>query len=291
MVSREHHAQYIFSLFFVYLCRRKSSNYLEALNSIHLLASQSLKNTSIYSLIFIVLSALSACKKESIPNTPKPIAEKILSDSISFGINGKQYIFNNLYGAGFGNRQVNIKQSPVIIADRQPAYITGGYYWYGEKDSTLYSAFYKLNADKQQGDLQVSFSKKFRNTQLIVDQQFLKIKDYFSLLRFGKQTFSVDLDKENSMDGIAIDFNNSNLSGNLSTTIPGFSILVRSNLGKNIQDNSLFEITKIEKLEGNQYLIEANFEVNLYDKNEQLYRAKNGFLRITTDRLFSSIAQ
>lgn len=177
------------------------------------------------------------------------------------------------------------------MSDRQPAYITGGYHWYGERDSTLYSAFYKLNANRQPGTLQISFSKKFRNTQLILDQQFLKIKDYFSLLKLGKQPFSVDLDKENSMDGIAIDFGNSDLAQNLSTTIPGFSILVRSNLGKNIQDNSLFEITKIEKLEGNQYLIEANFEVNLYDKNEQLYRAKNGFLRITTNRLFSSIVQ
>ena len=264
---------------------------MEAIDPTHLLTSQSLKNTFIYSLFFIALSALSACKKESIPNTPEPIAEKILSDSISFGINGKQYIFNNLYGVGFGNRQVNIKQSPVIIADRKPAYTTGGYYWYGEKDSTLYSAFFKLDANKQQGDLQVSFSKKFRNNELIVAQQFLTIKDYLSLLKLGKQAFSVDLGKENSMDGIAIDLNSSDFAENLSTTIPGFSILVRSNLGKNIQDNSLFEITKITKLKENQYLIEANFEVNLYDKNEQLYRAKNGFLRITTDRLLSLIAQ
>ena len=108
---------------------------------------------------------------------------------------------------------------------------------------------------------------------------FERKEQNFDIIKIGKQKFAVDFKKENTTEGVSVEFRSRDHLGTLSTFIPGFSILVKPNLTKNIQDNSTFEIVKIQKVDDIYNMIEAKFSLNLYDENAKLYRLENGFLR------------
>ena len=233
-----------------------------------------------YSLIALIIICASSCKKNTSETLHETKTEVILKDSVSFIVNNTQYVFNEKNTFGVSNRAVNIKPSKTLIKDGKLGIETGGVYWYGTKDSTMYSVFQRLGSNKLGEEFGISFNKRFSDNQLHKSAALLVPKDNAEIFRLGKIPFAVDLDKENTMDGISIDFRAPGLTKNLSTVIPGFSILVRSGLKKDIQDNSSFEITKIEKIQDSTYLLEAKFELNLFNTDEQLYRVKNGFLRL-----------
>lgn len=241
-----------------------------------------MKNIKRYSVLAIALISMVSCKKNN--GEPVPAPEKVMhyQDSISFIIDEKQYSFDNKNSAGIGNQAINIKSSATIVNGGKLAYKTGGYYWYGEKDSTLYSVSYGFESRQLGEHFNILFTKKFKDSQLQRGHQLFAPKDHLDIFKLGKQRFAVDLEKENTMDGISIAFRGADINEELITRIPGFSILVRSSLTKDIQNNSSFEITKVEKLKDSIYLIEAKFEVNLFDENGKLYRLKKGFLRTTT---------
>jgi hypothetical protein len=53
-------------------------------------------------------------------------------------------------------------------------------------------------------------------------------------------------------------------------------------LGPESQRDSKFKVLKIEEIKGTDFIrIEAVFEGNLFDKNEQPVKITNGFLRLT----------
>lgn len=244
-----------------------------------------MKNPKLYSLIFIILICLFSCKKSNNEITPDIVQEKAISypDSISFVMNEKEYIFNEKYIAGMGNQPINIKPSAKVIKGGKLAYETGGYYWYGEQDSTLYSRFYNFSSKPNRNYFKISFTKKFKDSQLHTGAVLLHPENDLDIFKVGKASFAVDLEKENTMDGISIDFYEQDINKVLSTKIPGSSILVRSALKNDIQNNSSFEITKVEKLKNTLYLIRAKFEANLFYNDAKLYRIKNGFLQFTTN--------
>ena len=182
---------------------------------------------------------------------------------------------------GIGNRQINIKPYSALVSNQDWEYNTGGYYWYGEKDSTLYDTFYGF-IEKDYSSINISFSKKYNNNQLQKRPTILAPADNSSIFKVGPQSFAVDLNLENTMEGISIVVLDRDMTGELSTYIPGFSILIRTDLTKNIQDNSKFVITKVQKLDEKLYLVEAEFAVNLFDKNGKLYRLEKGFLSLKT---------
>lgn len=234
-------------------------------------------------IIFVV-----SCKKisnENIAQIPERISYK---DSVSFTINNQQYVFDYTYSSGIANRAINVKPSEVIINDGKLAYQTANYYWYGEKDSTLYSVSYSLESKQPGDDFKIWFTKKYKDSQLQRGFQLYAPKNHLEIFKTGKQSFAVDLDKENTVEGVFIDFNGTGISEHLISGIPGVSIVQRGILNKDIQKDSNFEITKVEKIKDNVYVIEAKFELNLYDAKEQLYRAKNGFLKITTSMTMPS---
>jgi hypothetical protein len=174
---------------------------------------------------------------------------------------------------------VNIKKSSSLITGGKLAYQTGNYYWYGVQDSTLYSVFYNFSAKQTGEELRIYFTKKYNDNELQKVGALMLPKSNLEVFKVGNMPFAVDLEKENTMDGVAIDFKN------LTTKIPGSSILVRSTLSTNIQNNSSFQITKVEKGKDGLYIIEAKFEANLYNDKDQPYRLKNGFMRIKTSAI------
>ncbi|MDB5121647.1 MAG: hypothetical protein JWN56_2865 [Sphingobacteriales bacterium] len=236
-----------------------------------------MRHISISILLFFFIST--SCKK-TIVNIETPVR---YTDSVSFSINGKNYVCNERHTSGAGNRQMNIKPSDTVITGRRWQYETGNFYWYGEKDSTLYSINEGFRAESTQGyaSIDIEFNRKYGNNQL-KRNYLLEPMENSLIFNKGKQPFAVDLNLENTMEGVSIEVYNKEAAGLLSTYIPGFSILINTKLPKSIQDDSSFQVTKIQLLENDIYLVEARFEVNLFDEKAKLYKLKNGFLRIKT---------
>ena len=189
---------------------------------------------------------------------------------------------------GAGNKQFNLKPSTTAIPGRRVAR-ENGLYWYGPIDSTLYSAHYGLNSwggsssGKKSADIEFIFTKQYKNDQLRKDIHLFVPANNSDLLKVGKQGFAVDWAQEAAFEGVAMEVHISGVQGLLSTYIPEFSDWRPTNLTKSIQNNSVFEINKVEKLDNGMYVVEAMFEMNLYDQEDKLYRLENGFLRLVTN--------
>lgn len=241
-----------------------------------------MKNLTFYYILPFLLIALSSCDKKKNEIAPEPVIKKTAtSDSISFSMGGQLYAFGQRYKAGTGNSPVNIKSSSTKTSENKLAYETGGLYWYGTPDSTLYAINYGFASKPSGNNLSVYFTKKYKDSELKKGAVLLHPESNSDLLRKTKLPFAVDYGKENTMDGVIIElYDRGKL---LSTTIPGFSILVRSKLKNDIQNNSSFEIIKVEHLQDDRFLIEAKFDANLFDEEEKLYRITNGFIRFSTN--------
>lgn len=246
-----------------------------------------MKSTVVYCLL--LLFAISACKKDAVPVEPEEV--KIVKDSVSFLLNGKNYVCSEQKSVGVGNRQINIKPSMTLINDQDWEYHTGGFYWYGEKDSLLYDTFFGLTSSDYHNRINISFSKKYHRNELPlrVFNVFVP-SDNSKIFKAGLQPFAVDLNLENTMDGISIEVSIQDLKSQLSTYMPAFSILIRTDLTNDIQKNSRFEITKVQKLNEKLHLLEGRFEVNLFDEAGKMYKLENGFFRFpVTMKAFNAI--
>jgi hypothetical protein len=229
------------------------------------------------------IALLFSCKKEPV-ETPAPGKPLTYKDSVSFVVSGKTYTFKDQHLSGTGNRQINLKPYPSEIDGRRFAISTGGFYYYGPADYMLYEAHYSFSSYlNEYSTIRFLFTKQYKSAQLRKDIHLLVPTDNSELLSVGKKSFAVDLDKENTTDGIALEVRLQDISSRLSTYIPGFSILLRTDLKKDLQDNSTFEITKCDKLKNGLYLVEGKFEVNLFNNEGKLYRLEKGFMRLVTD--------
>jgi hypothetical protein len=225
-----------------------------------------------YFLTIILICVLMSCKKTDL----KPIAEQKITDSISFSMDRTSYTFNQTNLVGIVNRQINIKPFSEAIAGRDYAYETAGKFWYGTPDSTMYAAQFGLISDTNPGSLEITFNKKYRTSDLTKSLIVKAPKDQSEIFKPGKLPFAIDYDKENTREGVVMEFYVKGRS--LTTKKPGFSIYIQSHR-MDVQDDSSFEILKVDHIGGDQYLMEARFTLNLFDAEENLYRVENGFLR------------
>ncbi len=251
-----------------------------------------MKNLNSYLALCICLILMQSCMKDTevtIPDTGKPQISAF-KDSVSFTIDETKYVFNERYSFGSKNYPVNVQKSDVKIPGGKLASETGGYYFYGAPDSTLYAAKYEVASKDWERRFKILFTKKYKDADLEWRSVLLYPKSHDDIFKTGKYGFAVDLDKENTMDGIAIEVSDNSIGQTLISMMPGFSILVRPDLKMDIQDNSDFTVTKVEKVaEGKYYyyVIEAKFELNLFDKDGKPYRLKNGFLRLKAPVLYN----
>ena len=238
-----------------------------------------MKNLIPYFLISSVF--ILSCKKDrSEPIIPVKEKDVVYKDSISFTLDGKAYDIGYKNQEGVGNRQFNLKPSSTPIEGLKVARTSGGYYWYGPKDSILcdYLAGFSMRA--HDGNIKFSFSKKYKIDQLKKDVFLWVPENITDILKEGKHSFATDFNTEITLDGVAIEAYLKGIDGTLTSYIPGNSILTPTNLTKEVQNNSVFEITKLQKTDTGNYIVEAKFELNLFDKNERLYRLENGFFRM-----------
>lgn len=202
-------------------------------------------------------------------------------DSISFTIDGKSYSSEKMNGFGFSNKQVNIKPHAAVLANREAAYSLGGYWWYGEKDSLIFEQTFTFRFEDY-SSLTLAVNKKYRSSDLLQRSDLKAPKNIDSTFGVGSLNFATDNNRENTKDGISLEYYPRDTRKVLTTFIPPLSVLKRSNLNNNLQDNSYFEIIRLDTLSNHALLIEARFEVNVYSNEEQAHRIKDGFVRFKT---------
>ena len=246
-----------------------------------------MKNLYFLLLLGVVLFAPS-CKK-NIPVTPqKPEAATnvhIVSDSVSFTINGKLYT-NSLNPSSFtfgefGNKGTNLKPSSM------PGdwYIRrGNTYWVGSADSVQYYSAYQAVLKNNDGVIKFSFVKNDSRANMMKIGSFYLPKTNQGFYTLGEYKFTTDFEREGKYDGVAISF------GALKSNTQA-EIFEEPTITAEDQKGSIFKIIKIEDAEGIELLkgepsviIEASFAANLFDKDQKPIKITNGFLRFTAQK-------
>ncbi|MET4081831.1 hypothetical protein ABIB40_001782 [Pedobacter sp. UYP30] len=228
-----------------------------------------------------------SCKKEkpTAPVVEKPTIEKVtpyLKDSISFKLDGVSFVSTELGGNGIGNSGVDVKPYDKELVGRRSWGSIGNSHLYGEPDSLMYSVYKELNLSP--GSVKITFAKKFNQNELtLYSNPVWAYPDNASLFSTGMKRFATDYTIEQNTDGIVMDFWTRNYPVGLTSYVPGGSILRKVNLGTAyIQKDSKFEVIKSEKINDKYLLVQAKFELNLYDESGKKYRVTDGFYQTIT---------
>ena len=223
--------------------------------------------------LFVVVLMLSACTKE---NILKEAETPIINDSVSYTVNGKKYVSNKIERGTTLTTQSNKK-------------ITSGVnfnYWIqGDKDSILFVRDYTIKADKS--FMIMSFIKVYNNNETEHTNEnngsYLNYpKNKTDIFSAGMYKYSTDFWRNNSISGIAIRLINNN---------GDFKSYGQSDLGKPAsvtqtdQIDSKFEIISIQKRESD-YLLEAKFNLTVFDDNKQIQKIENGYLRFSVLNIY-----
>lgn len=220
--------------------------------------------------IGIALFFLAACNKDS-PQIESKKSAELLKDSASYTIDGKAY---NVLGIDKGitfTTQSNLK-------------ITSGvnfnYELQGDKDSLLFVREFIIRASYT--NITVSFIKIYNKNETEKTNEnnggYLNYpKNKTDIFSPGFYNYSTEFYRGNSSSGIA--FTLINQQG-------VFRSYSQSDLGKPAsivkadQNDSKFEIISLKKRESG-YLLEARFNLNVFDENKKPLKIRNGYLRLS----------
>lgn len=223
--------------------------------------------------LFVVLLSLSACKKENTLNEP---SITLVKDSASYTVNGKKYVSHKI-------------EKGLTLTTQSNTKITSGvnfnYLIQGDKDSILFVRNFTIKADKS--FMILSFIKVYNNVETENTNEnnggYLNYpKNKTDIFSKGMYKYSTDFWRNNSISGIAIRMINDN---------GDFKSYGQSDLGKPAsvtqtdQKDSKFEIISIQKRKSD-YLLEAKFNLNIFDDNKQVQKIENGYLRFSVLNIY-----
>lgn len=229
--------------------------------------------------VFLLLTCLLSCKKNSIEtvNQTQPIDYTTLSDSCYFTINGEQFILTTPTSNGRGNYGANLDTS------------TRKY----DLDSILYTTSYGITKSQTTNTLNsalltLRFIRKLGKDQLtkIFYPANIWGPDSDTILYYpkGLLPYAVDYNRFNSQNGIALSVSYStSLQSGLGSSYINQSPYSASSLNNDCQKDSKFEVINVLILKNGGHLLEARFDANLFDRNENLKRLENGYIRIRVD--------
>ncbi|OWK72262.1 hypothetical protein [Pedobacter sp. AJM] len=220
--------------------------------------------------IAMALMCLFACKKgDPVIESKNPL--ELLKDSASYSINGKTYISMGIEKNWTYTTQSNLK-------------ITSGenfnYLLVGDKDSLLFVREYSIKAPYT--NIALSFIKIYNKNETEFANEnnggYLNYpKNKTDIFSPGSYKYSTEFNRSNSTSGIA--FTLINQQGI-------YKSYSQSDLGKQPsvtqidQKDSKFEIISLKKQESG-YLLEAKFNLNVFDENKKLLKIENGYMRVS----------
>ncbi|WP_029279564.1 hypothetical protein [Pedobacter borealis] len=218
----------------------------------------------------IALFFFAACKKDNPIIEPENPLE-LLKDSASYSINGKTYKSIGIERAGTFTTQSNLK-------------ITSGvnfsYLLEGDKDSLLFVREFIIKASYT--NITISFIKVYNKNETEFTNEnnggYLNYpKDKTAIFSPGFYNYSTDFYRNNSKSGIAFTVINQ---------IGVYKSYGQSDLGKpasvnpSDQAGAKFEIISFKKRK-NGYLLEAKFNLTVFDDDKNPLKIENGYLRLS----------
>jgi hypothetical protein len=233
-------------------------------------------------LSFAILLLASSCKKDNPTiKTPEVLTVKrSVNDSVSFVVDGKLYTSNSISGdfsnSLYGNSGTNLK-----LSDKPGDWSISGpdyKYWVGAADSVQYYSGCRMRTN----DFSAAFwfIKNYKRADIMKRGTFYvpnTTEKYYAIKNYS---YATDFGREGKYDGVALSWGNYEIGG---SSFSSLSINEKSKLTADSQNGSNFKITKIEEVQGTDYVIlEATFEVNLYNEKEEPIKVTKGFLRLRT---------
>lgn len=223
---------------------------------------------------FVVLLLFISCKKEKIEAKQEQSLSspqeklKLVTDTCSYTIDGIRFSYKYLNSFGKGTQEADI--------DLQ----TGK----GHPDSSMFSIKFGFNSEL--GFFEIRFMKKYGKNQLSIGKSNVLVpENEMELFTLGEYPYALDFERFSSQDGIAISTLNriNNISYNGKSYQPSWRNFPTS-IGHDAQKDSYFEITSLDTLSDGRIVMEAKFNVNIFDVNEKIKKVKDGFLRLHVNR-------
>jgi hypothetical protein len=229
---------------------------------------------SLFAFLFIFTSCQEDLDELEVEARPANLAS--LSDSCSYLLDGKQYILTQGGEEGYGYAEVRLDSLT----------------YKGHPDSVLYWSRFKLWGPRYER-IQINFVRKYGKNQMTKPDLLSYVPTNKSgLYTKGQHPYAVDFEKFNTQNGIAI--NVSHPGYPYMTSYLPWSHNWLTTIGYDCQDNSSFEITRLQRLRNGNFLMEAKFSVNMYSYDASgdtppgektvevatLHRIENGFIRL-----------
>ncbi|MDQ0637333.1 hypothetical protein QF042_000898 [Pedobacter sp. W3I1] len=220
--------------------------------------------------VAIALFFFAACKKDNPIIEPKNALE-LLKDSASYSIDGKTY-----NAIGIEKNWTYTTQSNLKITSG----VNFNYQLEGDKDSLLFVREYSIRAPYT--NIAISFVKIYNKNETEFTNEnngghLNYPKNKTNIFSPGLYKYSTEFYRSNSTSGIA--FTLINQQG-------VFKSYSQSDLGKQAsvtqsdQNGSKFEIISLKKRKLD-YLLEAKFNLNVFDENKKQLKIENGYLRLS----------
>lgn len=218
-----------------------------------------------------VLISFTACKKNNSVIEQEPEKQESFGsvrDSAFYVIDGKASSVNLTNGYSTSFLQPNAKVDSIVNYNM---FISG------DKDSVMYVRTFYIHDSDYDNQIKVSFAKKYRNYADNGTLLTFVPQNELDVFGVGKHPYAVDLEKENTQNGIVIEI----LSNRKHLKTNGPDLFgVPTLINKDAQKGSTFEVTKLTKLEADVYLLEAKFSATLFDDEEKPKKMENGYLRL-----------
>lgn len=225
----------------------------------------------------LALLCLAACKKEG-PGIEPPVIEKpdpleLLKDSASYIIDGKQMVLRKSQSRSnsLRNALANVKLDSLV---KQKEYTSS------DKDSVMFGVGFPFEGEGRNG-IDISFLKKYNKNQAQPQTNqtiFFVPKDKLDLFSIGERKFAMDFSRNNSQNGIVFEL----FGDNYGLQTNGYSSLAYHVLLKpELQSQSKFEVTNLQKLKSGKYLLEAKFNASVYrGDGTNIKKIEKGYLRL-----------
>jgi len=225
----------------------------------------------------LALLFFASCKKESQiiepPTVEKTDPLELLRDSISYIIDGKQMVQKKSKNRSnsLRNAVANVKLDSLV---KQKEYTSG------DKDSVMFGVGF-LFEDEDRNGIEVSLIKKYNKNQAQqqTNQTILFVpKNKLDLFSMGERKFAMDFTRNNSQNGVVFEL----FGDNYGLQTYGYASLAYHALLKpELQSQSKFEVTNLQKLKSGKYLLEAKFNASVYwGDGTNIKKIENGYLRL-----------
>jgi hypothetical protein len=225
-----------------------------------------------------VVVVMSSCRKTAIEDPqPTPVVDSLelfakLRDSASYTIDGNVFQCPNISGESRGNAGANYD----TINRKWNTDTTQFHVSYTYSNSSVYNAPYIAW-------LKLVFVKNFKTTEMgtgpLPGIKWPTLTEQMKMFALGQHPYTLDYDRFNYQNGIAMEVRDIN-NKFWTTYVDKFSS-ERTTIPTNAQANSVFEVTRLQKLRGNDYdyLLEARFSAAIFDANEQSKKI-TGYIRV-----------